>query len=55
MEWLVGRQVDMKIVFYELIRMITGYEREKCMYDLTRSVGEDRRTPRAYKQDATSF
>lgn len=43
-EWLAGRQVDMKIVFYELIRMITGHERERCkdsdMYDLSRTVGK---------------
>ena len=43
-EWLGGRQVGMKIVFYELIRMIIGHEREKCgdddKYDLTRSVGK---------------
>jgi hypothetical protein len=34
----------MKIVFYELIRMIIGHEREKCedpdLYDLARSVGK---------------
>ena len=41
-DWLAGRQVDMKIVFYELIRMIIGHERDKCedpdLYDLARSV-----------------
>merc|ERR1711892_1190284 len=43
-EWLAGRQVDMKIMFYELICMITGHERADCedsgMYDLARSVGK---------------
>ena len=43
-EWLAGRQVDMKIMYYELIRMITGHERGMCeeseCYDIARSVGK---------------
>eukprot|EP00092_Neocalanus_flemingeri_P021296 GFUD01023080.1.p1 GENE.GFUD01023080.1~~GFUD01023080.1.p1 ORF type:complete len:719 (-),score=237.45 GFUD01023080.1:177-2333(-) len=37
-------QVDMKIMYYELIRMMTNYERENCkdpeLYDSTKSVGK---------------
>merc|ERR1719206_1403957 len=43
-EWLAGRQVDMKIMYYELIRMITGHGRGMCeesdCYDIARSVGK---------------